>query len=82
MLKRENVKEGLTHIIRSGSEDYSHPEKLHLCRNLWALPLGEINPVLCCLMWSADAKRHNQLHIRIHEPESMLMLEVVCVCEA
>lgn len=59
-----DVKEGLTPIIRSGSEDYLHPEKLYLCGNLWALPLGEINSALCFLMLWADAKRHNRLQKR------------------
>lgn len=52
-------KEGVARIIRSGSEDYFGSVKLRLCRNLWASPLGEINPVLQCLMWSADATEHN-----------------------
>lgn len=28
------------------AEDYFGSGKLRLCRNLWAPPLGEINPVL------------------------------------
>lgn len=51
--------EGVARTIRSGSEDYFGSVKLRLCRNLWASPLGEIHPVLQCLMWSADATEHN-----------------------
>lgn len=36
----------------------------------WASPLGEINPVLCCLMWPTDATKHNWLCLAISEPDS------------
>lgn len=48
--------EDVAHIIRS--DDFGSV-KLRLRRNLWASPLGEINPVLHCLMWSPDATEHN-----------------------
>lgn len=40
---------------------FTRTEKLHCCGNLQAIPLREINPVLCCLMWWFDVQWHGEL---------------------
>lgn len=74
----ESVKEGLAYITRSGSEDYSHSEKLHLCRKTsghyrW----GRLT--LSSAVWCGRLMQSGTTNcVQTLEPASVLMHTVVC----